>query len=413
MFTLRNPLRVRKSLKQAIYGSRGSSLTEYGISVGLIALIATLAVAGFGQKTKETFETVGTAISSQNIGEPDEYMAGESEELAFDYTDPSTYPDEEDCYAVGGSSDYYDANYTCFTTDLTDSYYIDYSTETSENLVIKPLDLGLSEQGWSGSVVVTNDATLIWEETTLSSTPEIYFIGNGENYISLPTQNCSELTFEINYEDMLVITLLDRSAIYTLPDLDGLYCGGDDTVLSNADMLGNLFSDSDEWTDDDSVDTPNYDFNQLDENDWYVVLDSQSSNSTYTFTGDIYTDALYVEVEDPVANYDNLKVQEITLNLPETGDSNDIILNNISESEDLPWGASSEGDVRASVERYGEYSFQIRIFGAPTGTPLSHSTYTLNTIINVTGKLDWVIFYTNNIKGSKTTINAQNLSILM
>lgn len=62
---------------------KGAGLVEYGILVGLIAVLAIGSVTFLGQTTRDTFETVSTTPSSSITPTP---ALGEVEEWSFVYT---------------------------------------------------------------------------------------------------------------------------------------------------------------------------------------------------------------------------------------------------------------------------------------------------------------------------------------
>jgi len=53
-----------KKLKNLIATSKGAALVEYGILVGLIAVLAIVAVLNLGNTVKSTFETVSSTLSN-------------------------------------------------------------------------------------------------------------------------------------------------------------------------------------------------------------------------------------------------------------------------------------------------------------------------------------------------------------
>jgi pilus assembly protein Flp/PilA len=57
----KNPMR---KLKNLVATSKGAALVEYGILVGLIAVLAIVAVLNLGTTVKETFTTVSDTLST-------------------------------------------------------------------------------------------------------------------------------------------------------------------------------------------------------------------------------------------------------------------------------------------------------------------------------------------------------------
>ena len=56
-------LAMRNFLRRLIRNERGAALVEYGMLVGLIAVICVLAVTNLGTKISSMFQTIVTALS--------------------------------------------------------------------------------------------------------------------------------------------------------------------------------------------------------------------------------------------------------------------------------------------------------------------------------------------------------------
>jgi pilus assembly protein Flp/PilA len=54
-------------LKSFIVDESGASLVEYGLLVGLIAVVAITAVSALGTKVKNVFATVNNTLNSYNL----------------------------------------------------------------------------------------------------------------------------------------------------------------------------------------------------------------------------------------------------------------------------------------------------------------------------------------------------------
>lgn len=54
-------------MKKFIADESGASLVEYGLLVGLIAVVAISAVSGLGQKVKGVFTTVNDTLTSNGL----------------------------------------------------------------------------------------------------------------------------------------------------------------------------------------------------------------------------------------------------------------------------------------------------------------------------------------------------------
>lgn len=57
-----------RKIKNLIATSKGAALVEYGILVGLIAVLAIFAVLNLGETVRDTFTQVSSTLSA-NIGE--------------------------------------------------------------------------------------------------------------------------------------------------------------------------------------------------------------------------------------------------------------------------------------------------------------------------------------------------------
>ena len=57
----------RNMLKSFIVDESGASLVEYGLLVGLIAVVAITAVSALGTKVKNVFATVNNTLNSYNL----------------------------------------------------------------------------------------------------------------------------------------------------------------------------------------------------------------------------------------------------------------------------------------------------------------------------------------------------------
>lgn len=54
-----------RNLKSKLVASKGAALVEYGILVGLIAVLAIVAVLNLGGTVRDTFNKVSTELSTQ------------------------------------------------------------------------------------------------------------------------------------------------------------------------------------------------------------------------------------------------------------------------------------------------------------------------------------------------------------
>ena len=54
-----------RKLKNLVATSKGAALVEYGILVGLIAVLAIVAVLNLGETVRDTFSTVSNTLSTE------------------------------------------------------------------------------------------------------------------------------------------------------------------------------------------------------------------------------------------------------------------------------------------------------------------------------------------------------------
>lgn len=58
---------LRNVFKRLIWGEEGAALVEYGLLVGLIAVVCVIAVAELGTKVRSVFQSINTSLTAQGL----------------------------------------------------------------------------------------------------------------------------------------------------------------------------------------------------------------------------------------------------------------------------------------------------------------------------------------------------------
>lgn len=241
---------MKHFLRQPPKQERGAALVEYGILLGLIAIVSIGAVSSLGNEVNDTFTTINSSLE-ENLGTVGGETGGTGGGTGGGTSDPNppwtdltSYPSGGDCSPIASNGSYTSGS-TCYTLDIAHEVNGDFSAEASRlTFRVSGTDADWGDGADAGIYPPSAGAAYIVSSFGAGTRAFLDANVSGDTYMLFSDRNCSEITLTDAGFGVLSLDFSDGSEMKTHTDLDGIYCAGDDTVWDQAYIQSNMSAPS-------------------------------------------------------------------------------------------------------------------------------------------------------------------------
>ena len=242
---------MKHFLRQPPKQERGAALVEYGILLGLIAIVSIGAVSSLGNEVNDTFTTINSSLDDNlgTVGDDTDGGGGgggtggtgdETSDPNPPWTDLTGYPTGGDCSPIASDGSYTPGS-TCYTLDIAHEVNGDFSSEGSQlTFRVSGTDTDWGDGADAGIYPPSAGAAYI--VSSFGGGTRAFLDANvaGNTYMLFPDRSCSEISLIDNGMTVLTLEFSDGSEIKTHRKLDGIHCSGDNTTWDNDYIISNM-----------------------------------------------------------------------------------------------------------------------------------------------------------------------------